>query len=199
MKHTNTMERRHRFSIADMDIPVTFPAGNNRKRSRSRSQSPLRPRSVKALRPGEPSNNGLSDRRKQESFAREQTRLNQIQEAEQMRHWVSQEDEFVLKQAKKKAQIRVKEGRAKPIDWLAVTLSVIDPTNDLLDDDNNESELDVVDPDGVFEGLDQTQLRTLEKDIDVYITLESNRSNCDYWKVRGCSVCYIRLLIRGRQ
>ena len=106
-----------------------------------------------------------------------------------MRHWVSQEDEFVLKQAKKKAQIRVKEGRAKPIDWLAVTLSVIDPTKYLLDDDNNESELDVVDPDGVFEGLDQTQLRTLEKDIDVYITLESNRSNYEYWEVRGCSVC----------
>lgn len=142
---------------------------------------------MKALRPDDPSNDGLSDRRKQESFAREQTRLNQIQEAEQMRHWVSQEDEFVLKQAKKKAKIRVKEGRAKPIDWLAVTLSIIDPTRDLLEEDNTGSEIDVVSPDGVFEGLDETQLRNLEKDIDVYITLESNRSNSDYWKVRWSS------------
>lgn len=100
-----------------------------------------------------------------------------------MRHWVSQEDEFVLKQAKKKAKIRVKEGRAKPIDWLAVTLSIIDPTRDLLEEDNAGSELDVVSPDGVFEGLDEPQLRNLEKDVDVYITLESNRSNSDYWKV----------------
>ena len=41
-----------------------------------------------------------------------------------MREWVSQEDTFVLKQAKKKAEIRVKEGRAKPIDYLAVTFIV---------------------------------------------------------------------------
>lgn len=166
-----------------MDNPGVFSTGNSRKRTRSRSPSPPRARAVKALRPGDPSNDGVSDRRKQESFAREQTRLNQIQEAEQMRHWVSQEDEFVLKQAKKKAKIRVKEGRAKPIDWLAVTLSIIDPTRDLLEEGNTASELDVVGPDGVFEGLDETQLRNLEKDIDVYITLESNRSNCDYWKV----------------
>lgn len=166
-----------------MDNPGVFSTGNSRKRTRSGSPSLPRARAVKALRPGDPSNDVVSDRRKQESFAREQTRLNQIQEAEQMRHWVSQEDEFVLKQAKKKAKIRVKEGRAKPIDWLAVTLSIIDPTRDLLEEGNTASELDVVGPDGVFEGLDETQLRNLEKDIDVYITLESNGSNRDYWKV----------------
>src|SRR5689334_18300820 len=49
------------------------------------------------------------------------------------RKWVSEEDSFVLKQAKKKAVIRVREGRAKPIDWLAVILRVIDPDRDLLD------------------------------------------------------------------
>lgn len=49
---------------------------------------------------------------------KDQVRLNQLQENEQVREWVAQEDIFVLKQAKKKAEIRVKEGRAKPIDWL---------------------------------------------------------------------------------
>ena len=122
-------------------------------------------------------------RREQESFVREQTRKNQVQETEQMREWVSKEDDFVLKQSKKKAQIRVREGRAKPIDWLAVILSVIDPTKDLLDDEVAESELDVMDPDGVIEDLDEIELRDLEKDIETYLVLETNRSNRSYWNV----------------
>jgi hypothetical protein len=34
--------------------------------------------------------------------------------------WVADEDRFVLQQAKKKAAIRAKSGRALPIDWLAM-------------------------------------------------------------------------------
>ena len=100
-----------------------------------------------------------------------------------MREWVSKEDEFVLKQSKKKAQIRVREGRAKPIDWLAVTLSIIDPTKDLLEDDAVDSELDIIDPDGLIEDLDYNELQTLEKDVDAYVVLESNKSNISYWNV----------------
>ena len=101
---------------------------------------------------------------------------------EQTRLWVSQEDSFVLKQAKKKADIRVREGRAKPIDWLAVILRVIDPDRDLLDDDEEEVQHDVVDPEGVFEGLNEAQLIELENDIASYLALETNRKNQDYWK-----------------
>lgn len=114
---------------------------------------------------------------------RDQVRLNQLQEDEQVREWVAQEDVFVLKQAKKKAEIRVKEGRAKPIDWLTVTLRVIDPTRDPLDDEIADSELDVVDPDGVFEGLSQSQLQDLEKDIETFLKLETNAQNRDFWQV----------------
>jgi len=110
-------------------------------------------------------------------------RLNQLQEDEQAREWVSQEDEFVLKQAKKKAEIRVKEGRAKPIDWLTVTLRVIDPTRNPLDDEIADSELDVVDPDGVFEGLSQSQLQDLESEIETFLKLETNAQNRDFWQV----------------
>lgn len=101
---------------------------------------------------------------------------------EQSMKWVSQEDSFVLKQAKKKADIRVREGRAKPIDWLAVILRVIDPDRDLLDDDEEEVQHDVVDPEGVFEGLDDAQLKELETEITSYISLETNGKNLDYWK-----------------
>jgi hypothetical protein len=83
---------------------------------------------------------------------KEQTRLNALQEAEQARQWVDQEDTFVLKQAKKKAEIRVKEGRAKPIDWLAVNLRVIDNERNPLDDEIPDDELDVVDPESILDG-----------------------------------------------
>lgn len=89
----------------------------------------------------------------------------------------------MLQQAKKKAEIRVKNGRARPIDWLAVTLRVIDPTRNLLDEEVEDSELDIVDPEGVLEGLDDSQLQDLERDIDTYLTLETNKDNKEFWSV----------------
>ncbi|KAL6253086.1 hypothetical protein RBB50_000806 [Rhinocladiella similis] len=113
---------------------------------------------------------------------KDQMRINQLQEDERMREWVAQEDDFVLKQAKKKAEIRVKEGRAKPIDWLAVTLRVVDPTRNPLDDEVDEKYLDFMDPQSVFEGLSESQLADLRKDIETYMNLESNRKNREYWR-----------------
>lgn len=113
-----------------------------------------------------------------------------------MREWVAKEDDFVLQQSKKKAHIRVREGRAKSIDWLAVTLGVIDPTRDPLEEDSNESDIDVVDPSAVFEGLDLPQLQDLGKDIETYMLLESNQSNYRYWKVTplgSCNQCFAKL------
>lgn len=89
----------------------------------------------------------------------------------------------MLKQAKKKAEIRVKEGRAKPIDWLAVNLRVIDPERTPLDDEIPDEDLDVVDPEGLLEGLDEKSLDELERDIDIYISLEKNKSNQEFWTV----------------
>lgn len=97
--------------------------------------------------------------------------------------WVADEDRFVLQQAKKKAALRVKGGRAKPIDWLAVTLRFVDPTRTVLDEEVEDHELEIVDPDGVLEGLDEDDMSDLEKDIDHYLALETNRSNRDYWNV----------------
>ena len=99
-----------------------------------------------------------------------------------MREWVAQEDDFVLKQAKKKADIRVKEGRAKPIDWLAVTLRVVDPTRNTLDDEVDEEDLDFVDPESVFDGLSESELSELRKAIETYMNLEKNKKNRDYWR-----------------
>jgi hypothetical protein len=109
-------------------------------------------------------------------------RRNQAQENAQMQEWSSKEDEFVLKQSKKKAQIRVREGRAKPIDWLAVILSIIDPTKDLLHDESADAELEIMDPIAVVEDLPEEDLRGLEKEIDHFHVLETNRANLAYWE-----------------
>lgn len=97
--------------------------------------------------------------------------------------WIADEDQFVLRQAKKKAAIRVKGGRAQTIDWLAVTLAVIDPQKNPLDDELDEVDLDILDPESVFDDLDNGQLLELEKGIDTYLALETSRSNQEYWNV----------------
>jgi hypothetical protein len=93
----------------------------------------------------------------------------------------------VLRQAKKKAALRVKSGRAKPIDWLAVTLSMVDPSVNPIDhawEADDSAEMDMVDPEGVFEVLNQEQLEELERDIGTYLALEKHVKNREFWTVR---------------
>ncbi|KAF9690659.1 hypothetical protein EKO04_011536 [Ascochyta lentis] len=118
-------------------------------------------------------------KRSAESRAHEHAAKRSTNAAEEA--WVADEDRFVLQQAKKKAALRVKGGRAKPIDWLAVTLRFIDATKSMHDEEVEDHELDVVDPEGVLEGLDAGDLSELEKEIEHYLTLETNRSNREYW------------------
>ncbi|KAF1916593.1 cactus-binding C-terminus of cactin protein-domain-containing protein [Ampelomyces quisqualis] len=96
--------------------------------------------------------------------------------------WVADEDRFVLAQAKKKAALRVRGGRATPIDWLAVTLRFVDGGGD----DDSDGELDVVDPAGVLEGLDAGELAALERDMGDYLALETHRPHRDYWNALLC-------------
>ncbi|CAI6334428.1 unnamed protein product [Periconia digitata] len=102
--------------------------------------------------------------------------------------WIADEDRFVLQQAKKKAALRVKSGRAKPIDWLAVTLRFVDPTKTMFDEEIEDHELDIVDPEGVLEGLGDEDFEDLEKEIENYLTLETNRNNRDYWNTAAASL-----------
>lgn len=97
---------------------------------------------------------------------------------------MAEEDQFVLRQAKRKAALRVKAKRPKPIDWLAVTLSLIDPTKTVLDEEEDGADLEVADPEGILESLDQKQLQELETDIDTYLHLEHHPTNKEYWQVR---------------
>ncbi|KAF4124994.1 Cactus-binding C-terminus of cactin protein [Geosmithia morbida] len=103
---------------------------------------------------------------------------------EQERRFVADEDKFVLRQSKKKAAIRVREGRAKPIDYLAFNLGYIDEERDVLDDEEADVDIDVPAPSSVVQDLVQTaaELAELEAEMESYYVLETNGRNRDYWK-----------------
>lgn len=157
---------------------------NPRKRTRSHSPPPWRREQNQRPRGGGPDRGDSHNDHRYDRNMKEQSRLNALQEAEQARAWVSQEDTFVLQQAKKKAEIRVKEGRAKPIDFLAVNLRVIDPQRpNPLEDEIPDEDLDIVDPEGILDGLDEGELEELAGDIETYIGLETNKTNGEFWRV----------------
>jgi hypothetical protein len=95
--------------------------------------------------------------------------------------FVADEDKFVLKQAKKKADIRVREDRAKPIDYLAFNLRFIDTDRDVFDDDDADVEISVPAPESIIEKLGEVQLKELDEDITSFQTLETNATNREYW------------------
>ncbi|KAI7772531.1 hypothetical protein LZL87_005256 [Fusarium oxysporum] len=101
---------------------------------------------------------------------------------EQSRQFVADEDKFVLKQSKKKADIRIREGRAKPIDYLAFNLRYIDTDRDIFDDDDADIEIEVPAPGDVVASLDAEQIAELESDIASYHVLETNATNREYWR-----------------
>ncbi|KAI0474107.1 mid region of cactin-domain-containing protein [Xylariaceae sp. FL0804] len=100
---------------------------------------------------------------------------------EQSQRFVAEEDEFVLKQSKKKADIRVREKRAKPIDLLAFNLRYVDTDRDVYDDDDADVEIDVPTPTEVIEKLKEADLADLDAELLSYHTLETNSKNRGYW------------------
>ncbi|KAK5945650.1 hypothetical protein PMZ80_002855 [Knufia obscura] len=159
--------------------------GEKRKRdaresspSRSRSERPQHDASHRGGRPNGTKSWAHSD----------QARINQIQEAERHREFLAQEGQFVLRQKRKAAGIRVKEGRARPIDLLTVNLRLIDPIEDLINDDGQEEELEYIDPGNVIEGLLPSQLTELRKGIDDFLDLERKAATRDYWATM-CIIC----------
>ena len=95
--------------------------------------------------------------------------------------WIADEDAFVLKQAYKKSQIRVKEGRPKPIDLLVVTLWFVDENRNSLDTEISEADLEIADPEAVLEELRGAQLEELEKDLAIFTSLERKATNREFW------------------
>lgn len=78
----------------------------------------------------------------------EELKMARLQETAQMSEWLSKEGEFQLEQERMRAAIRIKEKRAKAIDFLALNLRYINPPNeeDEKKDDTFGLEIDLDEP-----------------------------------------------------
>ncbi|KAK4913465.1 hypothetical protein LTR66_017208, partial [Elasticomyces elasticus] len=113
----------------------------------------------------------------------EQARLNHMQEEDRHREFMAQEDNFIVQQKRKAAQIRVREGRAKPIDWLVVNLQHISPIEDLINEGLAGDEIEYADPVDIIEDLPIDELRHVRKEINDFLDLESRGRCTEYWRL----------------
>ncbi|KXS11461.1 hypothetical protein M427DRAFT_60689 [Gonapodya prolifera JEL478] len=127
-------------------------------------------------------------RREREEEARireeEEERLRREREWAAAGDWEEQEDQFYLSQNKKRAVIRIKEGHAKPIDVLAMNIS-------LASDGEVASEFEQagfdIDPEEPYKILHNQDLRLsdveeLNRDVEMYLSLEKDEANQDFWR-----------------
>ncbi|TNN78126.1 Cactin [Liparis tanakae] len=120
--------------------------------------------------------------REREKAMRE-TELEMLQrekEAEHFKTWAEQEDNFHLHQAKlrqsrargsHRSKIRIRDGRAKPIDLLAKYITAED----------DDLAVEMHEPYTFLNGLTTTDMDDLLEDIKVYMELEQGK-NVDFWR-----------------
>ncbi|KAL1836802.1 hypothetical protein VTJ49DRAFT_4630 [Mycothermus thermophilus] len=154
---------------------------NSGRKDRDRDRDQNRDRDITAPRYDSSNRISKPSRHPPPSRSTAATANRYLTQDEQSEQFVADEDKFVLRQAKKKADIRVREHRAKPIDYLAFGLRFIDPDRDSFDDDDADVEIPLPSPETVIQGLDEAQLKELEEDIRSYHTLETNERNKEYW------------------
>lgn len=112
------------------------------------------------------------------------SRTQKEREDKQAKKWVAGEDEFVLKQMKRGAMIRVKENRAKPIDWLSANLKMIEADPSVYDEDFDEGqEFEMPVPFAIIEDLDLQDIYQLIPDIDEYLKIDLQQPNADFWQM----------------
>ncbi|XP_034672300.1 cactin [Drosophila subobscura] len=111
------------------------------------------------------------ERQEREDDAMQQQRA---KEAVQFREWQRQEDQFHLEQARLRSEIRIRDGRAKPIDLLAQYVAAGNaPLEESL-------EMQMHEPYMLLHGLPMEELEDLLVDIKVYEELEQGK-HIDFW------------------
>lgn len=163
-----------------------------RKQGLSREEAEKRDaqRRQEAMAEVEKLNAKRAEREKQAALREEEeARMARLAESAQMASWVAKEDDFHLEQAQRRAVIRVKENRAKPIDLLSINLKWADPNiiaeqENKQDDDDDEAglEIDLDEPYTIFEDLTLEETEELHQDIQMYLELEKNDSHRDFWR-----------------
>lgn len=84
----------------------------------------------------------------------EELRMQRLQESAQMSEWLEKEEDFQLEQERARATIRIKEKRAKAIDFLALNLKYVNPPDDEEKPEDNDDaalEIDLDEPYKIFD------------------------------------------------
>lgn len=137
----------------------------------------------------------------------EETRQRRLAEDAAMAEWIAKEDDFQLEQSRRRAGIRLREQRAKAIDFLAINLRFTDPksshqtaaigalTNPRASEVEREEEeegwgwadagfeFEIDEPWKIFENLTLDDCVELEQDIKMYLSLEKSVINIEFWQV----------------
>ncbi|KAI0033359.1 cactin [Vararia minispora EC-137] len=114
----------------------------------------------------------------------EEVRMQRLAESAQMAEWVAKDGDFQLEQERRRAVIRIKEKRAKAVDFLALNLRYVDHIGDRQDGEDLEAsglEIDLDEPYNIFDNLSPDQVEELHDDIERYISLEHSEVNVDFW------------------
>ncbi|KAF7790842.1 hypothetical protein EIP86_001799 [Pleurotus ostreatoroseus] len=112
----------------------------------------------------------------------EEIRMQRLAESAQMADWLAKEEDFELDQERTRAIIRIKEKRAKAIDFLALNLRYLNPISEENQEiDDEELEIDLDEPYNILDSLSSTQVQELHDDIERYLTLEQSDVNIEFW------------------
>ncbi|KAH7887972.1 mid region of cactin-domain-containing protein [Phlebopus sp. FC_14] len=109
----------------------------------------------------------------------EESRMQRLAESAQMSEWIAKDSEFQLDQERNRAAIRIKEKRAKAVDFLALNLRYVHPVED--EEDDTGLEIDLDEPYNILDNLSPDQVEELHDDIERYLSLEESDVNIDFW------------------
>ena len=117
-----------------------------------------------------------------EAWEEERRLLDREREQMDFHEHEKREDEFQLDQTRLRAHIRVREGRAKPIDTLSESLSLLRPECTAA----AAGALEVHEPIAIFQHLSERELTELAGDIASHTALDP--TNGEFWGAMG-SLC----------
>ncbi|KAG6378509.1 mid region of cactin-domain-containing protein [Boletus reticuloceps] len=110
----------------------------------------------------------------------EEIKMQRLAESAQMSDWIAKDGEFQLQQERTRAAIRIKEKRAKAIDFLALNLRYVHAVKGEEEVDAG-LEIDLDEPYNIFDNLSPDQVEELHDDIERYLSLEDSDINIDFW------------------
>ncbi|KAJ2777626.1 hypothetical protein H4R18_005064 [Coemansia javaensis] len=119
----------------------------------------------------------------QQQREQEMIRKRREQEQEKLGDWERREEEFHLQQAKRRAEIRIRNRRPKTVDVLAMNLRL---ANESLTDEElaeiGAMRVDVGEPHRMAEALGADEAQELLHDVEMYLSLEANARNVEFWE-----------------